>query len=113
MAVQLYTQSEQSVHYALVGYEDGTVAVWNTSAGSLVASKQLHAEPVMALAVASNGSGMLLEHNDLVHSFLLALQLDCQTHRARFSLSPAFPVFWFGCCFILASVQRGWCADSF
>ncbi|KAL3137617.1 hypothetical protein ABBQ38_004894 [Trebouxia sp. C0009 RCD-2024] len=57
MAVQLYTQSEQSVLYALVGYEDGTVAVWDVIAGRFVKSSQLHAEPVMAVAVADDGSG--------------------------------------------------------
>ncbi|KAL3150822.1 hypothetical protein ABBQ32_000580 [Trebouxia sp. C0010 RCD-2024] len=57
MAVQLYTQKEQSVLHALVGYEDGTVAVWDVTAGRLVKSSQLHAEPVMALAVTADGSG--------------------------------------------------------
>lgn len=57
MAVQLYMQSGQHTLHALVGYEDGTIAVWDVAAGSLLASKQLHAEPVMAAAVAADGSG--------------------------------------------------------
>lgn len=60
MAVQLYMQSGQKALHALVGYEDGTVAVWDVAAGNLLASKQLHAEPVMALAVAADGSGLHL-----------------------------------------------------
>lgn len=60
MAVQLYMQSGQHTLHALVGYEDGTIAVWDVAAGSLLASKQLHAEPVMAAAVAADGSGMPL-----------------------------------------------------
>lgn len=58
MAVQLYMQSGQKALHALVGYENGTVAVWDVAAGNLLASKQLHAEPVMALAVAADGSGL-------------------------------------------------------
>ena len=58
MAVKLYMQSGQNALHALVGYEDGTVAVWGVAAGNLLASKQLHAEPVMALAVAADGSGL-------------------------------------------------------
>lgn len=60
MAVQLYMQSEQNALHALVGYEDGTVAVWDVAASSLLASKQLHTEPVMAVAVAADGSGISL-----------------------------------------------------
>lgn len=59
MAVQLYVESRQDTLHALVGYEDGTVAVWDVAAGHILASKQLHAEPVMAVAVA-DGSGILL-----------------------------------------------------
>ena len=65
MAVQLYTQLEQTVLHALVGYEDGIVAVWDVSAGSLVTSAQLHAEPVMAVAVAADGSGTLIQNTDM------------------------------------------------
>ena len=66
MAIQLYTQLGQSVLYALVGYEDGTVAVWDVSAGSLVTSVQLHAEPVMAVAVAADGSGTCIRNTNHV-----------------------------------------------
>lgn len=58
MAVQLYMQSGQNALHALVGYEDGTIAVWDVAASNLLASKQLHAEPVMALAVAADGPGL-------------------------------------------------------
>ena len=60
MAVQLYMQSRQDILHALVGYEDGTAAVWDVAAGKMVASKQLHAEPVMAVAVTADGSGIPL-----------------------------------------------------
>lgn len=80
MAVQLYTQSEQSVLYALVGYEDGTVAVWDVIAGRFVKSSQLHAEPVMAVAVADDGSGIsppkcVSVHVEPAHLLSLALRL--------------------------------------
>ena len=78
----MYTQKEQSVLHALVGYEDGTVAVWDVTAGRLVKSSQLHAEPVMALAVTADGSGISLPmcacvsvHVDLAHLLALALRL--------------------------------------
>lgn len=63
MAVQLYMQPRQDTLHALVGYEDGAVAVWDIAAGNLLASKQLHAEPAMAVAVAADGSSKpLLQH---------------------------------------------------
>ena len=60
MAVQLYTQSSKPGLHALVGYEDGTAAVWDASNGKMLASKRLHVEPIMAAAVTPDGSGKLL-----------------------------------------------------
>ena len=60
MAVQLYTQSSNHGLHALVGYEDGTVVVWDALKGTLLARERLHDEPVMAVAVTADGSGNLL-----------------------------------------------------
>ena len=57
MAVQLFNQTARHTLYALVGYEDGEVAVWDVFQGHLLISKHLHDEPVMAVAVDATGKG--------------------------------------------------------
>lgn len=57
MAVQLYTPPDSNKLHALVGYEDGELAVWNVCDGQLLASRHTHDEPIMALAVDAAGSG--------------------------------------------------------
>ena len=57
MAVQLFDQTAQHTLYALIGYEDGEVAVWDVFQGHLLISKHLHDEPVMAVAVDATGKG--------------------------------------------------------
>ena len=44
--------------HAAVGYEDGSVAVWDVSQPQApIMSMQLHTEPVMALAIEAAGTG--------------------------------------------------------
>ncbi len=63
MAVQLFDQpARHHSLYALVGYEDGEVAVWDVLQGSLLISKHLHDEPVMAVAVDATGQGAFQPH---------------------------------------------------
>lgn len=58
MAVQLFKQPTQSTLYALVGYEDGEITVWDIFQSRMLASKHLHDEPVMAVAVDVTGTGI-------------------------------------------------------
>lgn len=58
MAVQLYTAADSHQLHALVGYEDGEVAVWNVPSGQILASKHFHQEPVMAVAVDAAATGV-------------------------------------------------------
>ena len=72
MAVQLFSepavegdQQRMQKHvevrnlHAAVGYEDGSVAVWDTAQPHApVMSMRLHSEPVMALAIDSAGTGL-------------------------------------------------------
>lgn len=60
MAVQLFNQTARHTLYALVGYEDGEVAVWDVLQGNLLISKHLHDEPVMAVAVDATGKGVTI-----------------------------------------------------
>lgn len=62
MAVQLFSQTAQHTLYALIGYEDGDVAVWDVFQSNLLISKKLHDEPVMALAVDATGKGAFQSH---------------------------------------------------
>ncbi len=62
MAVQLFNQPARHTLYALVGYEDGEVAVWDVFQGDLLISKHLHDEPVMAVAVDATGEGAFQSH---------------------------------------------------
>jgi hypothetical protein len=62
MAVQLFNQTARHTLYALVGYEDGEVAVWDVLQGNLLISKHLHDEPVMAVAVDATGQGAIQPH---------------------------------------------------
>lgn len=57
MAVQLYTPPHTHELHALVGYEDGQLVVWNVFSGQILASRHLHDEPVMAVAVDAAGTG--------------------------------------------------------
>ncbi len=68
MAVHLYRQTSSPSLYALVGYEDGEVALWDVFLGSLLASRHMHDEPVMAVAVDSNGTGVPMQTRQLVTS---------------------------------------------
>ena len=60
MAVQLYKASQEHSLHALVGYEDGTAAVWRVADATILASKRFHDEPIMAVAVAADGSSECL-----------------------------------------------------
>lgn len=61
MALQLFREPGSQMIYAAVGYEDGTVAVWDASCPeSPMMSCRLHSEPVMALAVYPSGEGVPL-----------------------------------------------------
>ena len=51
-------QQEAAALHAAVGYEDGTVAVWDiTRPQAPLFSARLHSEPVMALSIDAAGTG--------------------------------------------------------
>ncbi|KAL0053659.1 hypothetical protein WJX82_009020 [Trebouxia sp. C0006] len=83
MAVQLFNQTARHTLYALVGYEDGEVAVWDVLQGNLLISKHLHDEPVMAVAVDATGQGGICAAADnKVHCFSLDLPAQQFTLQA-------------------------------
>ena len=58
MAAALFKQPGQDDLYLAVGYEDGTLAVWDTAQpDQAVMSARLHAEPIMAVAIDAHGAG--------------------------------------------------------
>lgn len=59
MAVQLYKPQDSQSLYALMGYEDGEVAVWDVFQTRMLGSKHVHDEPVMAVYVDAAGTGDL------------------------------------------------------
>ncbi|DBA93362.1 TPA: hypothetical protein ACH3X2_003637 [Trebouxia sp. C0005] len=83
MAVQLFSQTAQHTLYALIGYEDGDVAVWDVFQSNLLISKKLHDEPVMALAVDATGKGGICAAADnKVHCFSVDLPAQQFTLQA-------------------------------
>ncbi|DBA91574.1 TPA: Guanine nucleotide binding protein (G protein), beta polypeptide 1-like, variant 7 [Trebouxia sp. C0004] len=83
MAVQLFNQPARHTLYALVGYEDGEVAVWDVFQGNLLISKHLHDEPVMAVAIDATGEGGICAAADnKVHCFSLDLPAQQVTLKA-------------------------------
>lgn len=72
MAVQLYKPQDSQSLYALVGYEDGEVAVWDVFQTRMLGSKHVHDEPVMAVYVDAAGTGGICAAADnKVHCFSL------------------------------------------
>lgn len=71
MAVQLYIPPGTSQLHALVGYEDGELSVWNVVSGQILASKHLHDEPVMAVAVDPKGTGQFADRQPCFDLLLL------------------------------------------
>ncbi len=58
MAVALFRQPEQDALYAAVGYEDGTLAVWDTAhPDQALMSARLHKEVIMTVAVDAQATG--------------------------------------------------------
>ena len=84
MAVQLYTAAGSRQLHALVGYEDGEVAVWNVHSGQILASKHFHKEPVMAVAVDAGSTGVVLtEFVRQPCADVLPVQMLCQVWCLR------------------------------
>jgi hypothetical protein len=60
MAVALFRPPGQDALHAAVGYEDGTLALWDTASPKhALMSTRLHSEPIMALAIDAKGTGVL------------------------------------------------------
>ena len=58
MAVALFRQPGRAALYAAVGYEDGTLSVWDTThPEQALMSVRLHAEPIMTVAIDAQGTG--------------------------------------------------------
>ena len=56
MALQLFYGPNSGTVHAAAGYEDSTVAVWDTAQpDNPIMSSRMHTEPVMALAVDPSG----------------------------------------------------------
>ena len=70
MAVQLLGHSHQHALLAFVGYEDGEVAVWDVFKGKLLASKHMHDEPVMALALNASDASSAFQGESVVRQSL-------------------------------------------
>jgi len=63
MAVALFGQPGQDALYAAVGYEDGTLAVWDTAhPDQALMSTRLHKEVIMTVAVDAQATGTLSRH---------------------------------------------------
>ena len=59
MAVALFRQPGHHALYTAVGYEDGTLSVWDTAhPDQAIMSARLHTEPIMALAIEPQGTGI-------------------------------------------------------
>lgn len=64
MCMALHLCTHQGALHLLVGYEDGTVALWDCHRPQTpLAMQRLHSEPVMGLCLTSDGSGAI--HNYL------------------------------------------------
>lgn len=60
MTVALFRPPGQDPLHAAVGYEDGTLALWDTASPEhALMSTRLHSEPLMALAINAQGTGVL------------------------------------------------------
>ena len=57
MAVQLGTRSGSGIQRSFVGYEHGYISIWDVVQATLLASKRMHEEPVMALAIDQETKG--------------------------------------------------------
>lgn len=58
MAVALFRQQGQHALYTAVGYEDGTLAIWDAAKPEhALMSARLHSEPIMTVAIDAQGTG--------------------------------------------------------
>ncbi|XP_072164022.1 guanine nucleotide-binding protein subunit beta-like protein 1 [Diadema setosum] len=67
----------------LIGYEDGTIALWDTSSAHIVNEKRIHPEPVMSLEFdAASSRGVSGSTTDEVISWRLSEQGELSTERS-------------------------------
>ena len=68
MAAALFRQPGSGTLYAAVGYEDGTLSIWDTARPDQALMRaRLHAEPIMTVAVDAQGAGIAQQFGVSVH----------------------------------------------
>ena len=60
MAVAMFRQPGLDALYVAVGYEDGTLTIWDAACPQhAIMSARLHSEPIMTFAIDAHGKGVL------------------------------------------------------
>ena len=60
MAVAMFRQPGSDALYVAVGYEDGTLTIWDAECPQhAIMSARLHSEPVMTVAIDAHGKGVI------------------------------------------------------
>lgn len=60
MAVAMFRQPGSDALYVAVGYEDGTLTIWDVACPQhAIISARLHSEPIMTVAIDAHGKGVV------------------------------------------------------